>query len=380
MKYTFIGMIIAVGVGGLTSCSRESAATLEKQNNPPKTKIEAAPDAAMVETDNSAKYNLVKVEARLLAEQFTANGSVAPDVSRTSPVNSLTGGRAIEIHARLGDEVTKGQLLLRLASQDLSATISNYQKFKADELLAQRQLDRAKLLFSRGALAEKDLQSAEDIDAKAKIDIDTALQQIRLLGGDTQTMSPVIDIKSPSSGVIVEQNVTSGAGVKSLDNSPNLFTIADLSKVWILCDVYEDRLARIHLGDFAEIRLNAYPDRILRGRVSNVARVLDPATRTVKVRLELDNSKGMLRPGMFAVVTFSSQVSQKRAVAPTSAFLRLHDRDWVFVPVDEKHFRRVEVQIGAQVGGEGMQEVLSGVHPGDSVVAQALQLSAASSN
>lgn len=377
MKNTILATTLAALIT-LAGCSVDRATATAKDPSNTPTKIETAPDSSIFAVENPEQYKLVTVEAQHAAEEISANGAVAPDVSRTMPVTSLTAGRVTEIHARLGDEVSKGQLLLRMVSQDLGLAISDCRKFRADEQLARRQLERARLLFSHGAIAEKDVQAADDVEEKAKIDIETAEQRIRLLGGDLKAMSPAIDIKAPSSGVIVEQNVTNASGVKSLDNSPNLFTIADLSRVWILCDVYENNLAQVRMGDFAEVKLSAFPEKILRARVSNISRMLDPATRTAKVRLELDNASGLLRPGMFAVVTFRSQVTRQRAVAPSSAFLRLHDRDWAFVPIDKKRFRRVEVQAGAQ-SGNGMQEVLSGLNPGDRIVAQALQLSSGGS-
>src|SRR5205085_759208 len=142
----------------------------------------------------------------------------------------------------------------------------------------------------------------------------------------------------------------------------------DLSHVWVLCDIYENNLAQVRLGDSARVQLNAYPDRPLSGRISNISRVLDPATRTAKVRLDLDNRAGLLRPGMFATVTFYSQARQQREVIPASAVLRLHDKDWVFRSDGEKRFRRVQIRAGASLSG-GYQEVISGLSPGDRVVA-----------
>ena len=190
---------------------------------------------------------------------------VAPDVSRNVPVVSLTGGRVVEVRARLGDEVQKGQLLLTVTSPDMSGAISDYQKFQADENLARTQLERSQILYSHGAVAQKDLQVAEDAYAKARVDTRTAAQRIEILGGDLNHLVPLVEIRAPVSGTIIEQNVTNAAGVKSLDNSPNLFTIADLSHVWVLCDVYENNLSQVHLGDKASVQLNAYPDRRLEG-------------------------------------------------------------------------------------------------------------------
>ena len=169
--------------------------------------------------------------------------------------------------------------------------------------------------------------------------------------------------------------MTGSAGVKSLDNSPNLFTIADLSRVWLLCDVNENHLGGVGLNDEASAVLNAFPTQPRHATVTNVSRVLDPATRTAKVRLELPNPDGALRPGMFATVTFTPRHARRTTVVPSSAVLRLHDKDWVFVPRGGQRFRRVEIQAGRDQ--DGMQEVLSGLHAGDPVVANALQLSTA---
>jgi cobalt-zinc-cadmium efflux system membrane fusion protein len=277
----------------------------------------------------------------------------------------------VEVKARLGDDVQKGQMLLTMTSPEMSQAFADYQKFKADAALAKTQLERAQLLYSHGATAQKDLELAEDTFNKANIDTQTAEEHIRLLGGDPQRVSPLIEIHAPVSGTITEQNVTSAAGVKSLDNSPNLFTIADLSNVWILCDVYENDLGRVHIGDRAEIELNAYPDRRLAGRVTNISKLLDPNTRAAKVRIELSNEAGDLRPNMFATVHFVSRGVETRTVIPSSALLRLQDRDWVYVKLNGRQFRRTEVQAGP-VNADKTQQILTGLRPGDQVVTTAL--------
>jgi cobalt-zinc-cadmium efflux system membrane fusion protein len=150
-----------------------------------------------------------------------------------------------------------------------------------------------------------------------------------------------------------------------------LFTIADLSNVWVLCDVFENDLARVRVGDRAEIALNAYPGRRLAGRVANISRLLDPNTRAAKVRIELSNDAGLLRPNMFATVHFVSQGTQARTVVPSSAVLRLQDRDWVFVKLNDKRFRRTEVEAGP-VNADKTQHVLRGLGAGEQVVSDAL--------
>jgi cobalt-zinc-cadmium efflux system membrane fusion protein len=168
--------------------------------------------------------------------------------------------------------------------------------------------------------------------------------------------------------VITDQQVTNAAGVAGL-GSPNPFTISDLSYVWILCDVYENDLAHVHLGETSEIRLNAYPDKVFSGRISNVGPVLDPNLRTAKVRIEVRNP-GLMRVGMFVTATFHGQKKEMHAAIPATAVLHLHDRNWVYVPAGNK-FRRVEVTSGGMLPGN-MQEILSGIGPGTPVIESAL--------
>jgi cobalt-zinc-cadmium efflux system membrane fusion protein len=357
------------------SCSHQTV--VAKGGDP--VKVEEAPDPNVTTLDHPEQFPVVTVEMRKAPDQLSVNGVVAPDVSRTVPVNALSGGRVVEVKARLGDHVEKGQVLLTLTSADLSGAISDYRKSLADEVLARRQLERAQLLYERGALAQKDLQIAEDTDAKAKVDVQTTTEHIRILGGDLQKLTPIIEIRAPVTGTIVEQNVTTAAGVKSLDNSPNLFTIADLTRVWMLCDVYENNLAQVHLNDRAIVQLNAYPDRKIQGRISNISSLLDPNTRTAKIRIDLPNAGGLMKPNMFGTVVFVAQSSTARLSAPEGAILRLQDRDWVFVKIGAKQFRRAEVQ-SLPATADGYQQILTGVNAGDQVAANALQFSRAVEN
>jgi cobalt-zinc-cadmium efflux system membrane fusion protein len=175
------------------------------------------------------------------------------------------------------------------------------------------------------------------------------------------------------SGVIVAQNVTNAAAAGvTYSGSSTVFTIADLSVVWIICDVYENDLPNVRLGQFAQIRVNGYPDKLLGGRISDIGPVLDPTIRTAKVRIEVPNP-GILKLGMFVTATLESRTVHEYAVVPASAILHLHDRDWVFVPAGGKQFKRVEVNAGNILPGN-KQQILSGIVPGQQVVADVLQL------
>jgi cobalt-zinc-cadmium efflux system membrane fusion protein len=154
--------------------------------------------------------------------------------------------------------------------------------------------------------------------------------------------------------------------------SPNPFTISDLSYVWIICDVYENDLDAVHVGEFADIHVSAYPNQTLKGRIDNILPILDPSIRTAKVRLEVANP-GQMRVGMFVTATFYGKQAETRAAVPAAAILHLHDREWVYLPIRGGHFKRLEVVTGNMLPGS-MQEVVSGIKPGDQVVSNALAL------
>jgi cobalt-zinc-cadmium efflux system membrane fusion protein len=369
--------LFTIGLPTFVACRRPERDTAARAG--PATRVEPAPDAAVVQVEHPERFSVVRVQTRAVPNELHVNGVVAPDVTRTVHVMSLAGGKLVDLRAHLGDEVQRGQVLMVIHTPDLSKAIGDYRKALADQALADKALRRAQALWQARALAEKDLQQAENDARKAAVDVQTAGEQIRILGGDLDRLSPLVEVRAPIAGTIVEQNTTSGEAIKSVDNSPNLLTIADLSRVWVLCDVYENNLADVKIGDRADVRLNAYPERPLTGTVSDISRVLDPATRTAKVRIELENPDALLRPGMFATARFVSQAATTHAVAPASAVLRLQDRSWVFREDGPARFRRSEVQAG-RVLPDGTQEILTGLAPGDPIVADALAFVNGASN
>jgi membrane fusion protein, heavy metal efflux system len=340
---------------------------------PPPTKVEKAEDRNLFEVERPERFPLVAAVEHVSRSELKATGTINPDILRSVPVISIATGRVVEIKARIGDTVKKDQLLMRVQSADIASAFSDYQKAVADERLSHTQLDRARDLYQKGAISLNDLQVAEDTDAKAKVDVKTTAEKLRVLGNtNLDQPSGIVEIRAPISGVITDQQVTNAAGVAGL-GSPNPFTISDLSYVWILCDVYENDLSFVHLGEKADVRLNAYPDKVFTGTIGNIGAVLDPNLRTSKVRIEVKNP-GLMRPGMFVTATFHGQKKEPHAAVPATAIVHLHDRDWVYVPTSEKKkFRRIEVKGGQMLPGD-MQEVLAGVAVGQQVVGNALEL------
>ena len=341
------------------------------------------PQAQVIETSNAGtvsvahpdQYPTVAVESIDEPERLDVTGAVYPDVSREIPVISMANGRVVDIRARLDDNVRKGQLLFSVLSPDVSAAFDTYVKAAADEQLANKQYLRSEDLYQHGAISTSMLEQAEDTEQDAKADLAAADQQLKIFGVNKNHPSPVVNVYAPTSGVIVAQNITqaAAAGV-NLSGSATAFTIADLSRVWIICDVYENDLPKVQMGQEAEIRLTSYPDKVLTGRVSDIGPVLDPTIRTAKVRIEVTNP-GILRLGMFVTATLTSRSASPRATVPASAILHLHDRDWVFQPTGQREFKRIPVVPGIMLPG-GRQEILSGVQPGASVVKDVLNMQA----
>lgn len=353
------------------ACDKDRKPDPVAEAPPANVEVEHAGDTGTVKVDHPEQFPLAKAGEYDAASELNVTGAVAPDVSRAVPVISLAAGRVLEVHAKLGDTVTKGQLLMRVQSADISGAFSDYRQAVADQTLARTQLERAKILLEKGAIAQKDYEVTANIAEKANVTVENLKERIRVLGADLAHPSAIVDIVAPISGVITDQQVTAASGTQGLA-SPNPFTISDLSNVWILCDVYENDLKNVRVGEYASVKLNAYPDKVFSGRISNIGPVLDPNLRTAKVRLEMKNP-GTMRIGMFVTATFRGSDKQVHTMVPASAVLHLHDRDWVYTPAGNNTFRRIEVA-GGKMLPSNMQEILSGIAPGDQVVTNALVL------
>ncbi len=367
------GLLLLPGCGGKRRDPNAEA--------PPQAKsIVAAGDAGLVHLDRPDRFPTVAAASYQAVSSLDVTGQVQPDVSREIPVISIANGRVVATHVRLGDYVHKGQLVLEVQSTDVSGAFDQYLKAVNDERLTRTVLDRDQLLFSKGAIAQSQVEIAQDAEDDALADLRAAEQQLHFLGVDPKHPGETVKVLAPASGFIIQQNVTeaSSAG-NGISGTPNAFVIADLSHVWILCDVYENDLAKVHLGQAADVRLSAYPDRTIQGTVGDVGAILDPNLRTGKVRIQVPNPGFFMRVGMFATSTFHGRTEQTYASVPATAILHLHDRDWVYEPAaggsgpGGAQFRRVSIVAGAMLPGN-QQVVMSGLAAGQQVVRNALEL------
>lgn len=369
-----LAALLAAAALLLSSCGNKEAGS----GAPPPAQVIPVQDMSLITIDQKdvSKFPVVTAEKTELSNELSATGAVFPDISREVPVISLANGRVVDIKTRLDDYVQKGQLLFQVQSADISAAFNSYLKAVNDEDLAKKAYLRADDLYKHGAISAAMLEQADTAERDAKADLAAAEEQLKLYGVDKNHPNNVVDVHAPISGVVIGQNVTNAAAAGvTLSGSATAFTIADLTTLWVLCDVYEHDISRIKLGQEARIKANAYPDRLIKGVISDIGPVLDPQLRTAKVRIQVTNP-GYLKLGMFVTATFSDKRTEARAVVPSEAVLHLHDRDWVFVPAGNNDFRRVEVQAGKILDGK-RQVIMSGIQPGQQVIANALMLETA---
>jgi len=365
---------VCLGLGLLSAgCGKKVTAQQapEAGTGPATTTVQPDLDSNNFKVDHPEQFTLVAAGQHVAAPELNVTGVVNPDVSRQVPVPSLATGRIVEIDARLGDEVKNGQLLFKVRSSDIANAFSNYRQALKNEELTKVQLDRANTLFDHGAIPKSAQEVAQNAEDDNVVVLETAKEQLGLLGVDPGHPTGIVSVFAPVAGTITDQEITNQSGVQAL-TPPNPFTISDMSRVWIICDVWENNMSQVHLGEYADVHLVAYPDRVLKARIANILPIIDPNIRTAKVRLEVENP-GLMRVGMFVTATFHGATAQRHATVPADAIVHLHDREWVYAPLGNGRFKRQEVVAGNTLP-DGTEEVVSGLKPGDQVVARALVL------
>ena len=354
----------------LCGCKHEASTAGEA---PPSSAVQETGGSDTVHVEGGGRFALVEAIPEQVRSSLQVTGSVAPDVSREIPVLSLANGRVAALHVGLGDSVRKGELVMEVQSPDVATAFDGYLKAVNDEHLTTVVLDRDKLLYDKGAIAKAQLDTAQNGEDDAKADLSAAEQQLKILGVDKNHPGATVKVYAPASGVVIAQNVTAAgaAGITYAGASGSL-TIADLSHVWVICDVFENDLASVRLGQHADLRLNAFPGKVFAGQISDIGAQLDPGLRTAKVRIQVENPGGLLRLGMFATGTIAGSKSVQQIALPAGAVLQLHDRSYVFEPLGDGTFKRVEVKTSVTLAGNLVE--VQGIGAGQKVVANALDL------
>jgi cobalt-zinc-cadmium efflux system membrane fusion protein len=321
----------------------------------------------------AAKISSQLVGPQVVEDTVLTSGTVTLDDQRSGHVFSPVTGRVIKILAQLGEQVKAGQPLATIESPDIGSAVSDSHKAEADLIAAEHNLRRKKDLLEQQAASSADVEIAEDGYRNAKAELERARQkQFLLRVGNVDTVTQTYTLPSPIDGEILLRNINPGIEVQgqySGGSAPELFTIGELDRVWVLGDVYEIDMGRVHVGTPAKVTVLAYPGKVFEGKVDWLSGALDPATRTAKVRCTFDNPEKMLRPSMYATVRIA--VDQRKALAiPRDALLRLGEYKMVFVELGESdgrvRYERLPVDV---VESDGPWiEVTHGLDAGQKVV------------
>jgi len=312
------------------------------------------------------------VRSERLADYLDVAGRIQADPTRVVRVYPPVSGRLVAVQVRPADRVERGQVLAILASSDIAAARAAYRQALADAQVKGQALERSRLLYENHVVALRDYQQAHAEGAMAEAALESAAERLELLNVDTAGTSDQLTVTAPRAGVVVDVGAAPGEYAKSLDNANPLCTIADLSTVWAVGDVYEKDLASIKIGDSADVTANAYPAERWRGRVTAISSTVDTTTRTLKVRVVLANPGLRLKPDMFAAIRVVRAV-RSAVMVPASAVVREGAAAYLFVQTSPGHFEHRAVTLGRDTD-RGQVEVTSGLAVGDTVVVEGAEL------
>ncbi len=304
------------------------------------------------------------IEQRSIAIPFSLPASVEADPARLAKILPPTTGRIVSIQKRLGDTVKAGDVLFEIESSDLAQAVSDERKAQSTLALTRRNLERQRSLDQANISARRDLEQAQSDYEQADSEAARAHARVAALGGTAASGgSARLAVRAPVSGHVIELNAAVGSFWN--DNTASVMTVADLSSVYVTASAQEKDLARLHVGQDAEIALDAYPGQPLQAKVKSVGQVLDPDTRTVKVRILVANTDDRLKPGMFAQAILREQ-AHTGLLVPMTAVVQSGFANRVFVEVAPWKFEARKIMLGAQVGND--VEVTDGLQAGTRVV------------
>ncbi|GFO56360.1 RND transporter [Geomonas sp. Red276] len=302
-----------------------------------------------------------------LAAVISATGKVEVNADRVAHVSPRITGKIVSVHASLGDGVGSGQVLARLDSVELGEALSRYRQSQTRLELARNNMQRVKTLVEKKIAARKEILQAETDYRMAETELHTDRERLLLFGVSLDDLDRagkgrvLLPVRSPIGGVVTEKHAIVG---ELSDPAKSLYTIADLSSVWVLVDIHEKDLAKVRRGQAATVMVGAFPDQKFRGRITYLADLVDEATRTVKARVEVANPGRKLKPEMFATVELAVAAGAPPVLAvPEEAVQELDGKKLVFVAGTQTEFKPRAVELGRASGG--MVEVVSGLREGE---------------
>jgi membrane fusion protein, heavy metal efflux system len=338
----------------------------EKKTAPPEAvkshKIKLTLDAEQLK---HVKINRIKIVSE--SEQLTAVGEVSFAEDNVVRIYPIVSGTVERIFVSLGDYVAKGQTMATLLSMDMSQIQRDYNIAKSNFSVEEKNLARAQELFQAGMMSEKEFANAKKDYNNALSEFNERTQILKLYGGSANDLDAIYNVVAPRSGYIVERNVTEGTQIRN-DNNTNIFTISDLKTVWVWANVHESDMAKVQEGDEVTVRTIAYPDKLFQGRVKKIGTMLDPDSRVIKVRTELSNNDGLLKPEMFASIIITSQVKKVILAVSQASIVLENNRYFVMRENKPGEFEKVVVTLGKTFGE--FYEVTGGVNENDLIVSE----------
>lgn len=308
---------------------------------------------------SSLRIDTVK-EAHALSE-IALTGTLAPDENKMVKIYPMVSGIMQDVHVQLGDVVSKGQMLASMRSMEVAGFAKDQISSEADLRNAKRILESTQDLYQSGLASEKDLEQAKSDYQKAVAESKRASSVMSI----NQSNNRGYEIKAPIGGYLIEKNVTSNMQVRA-DNGQNLFTIADLSTLYVLVNIYESDISHVQSGDDASITTLSYPDKVFSGKIDKIYTMIDPDNKVMRARVKIENPGFLLKPQMFANVTIRGRSGNSLPVINTRAIVFDNDNNYVLVKDGKAHVRIQPITIAKRL--EDLAYVSQGLKPGDQII------------
>lgn len=302
-----------------------------------------------------------------IADELKLSGEISFDDNKVVKVFPFSSGRVMEVKVSLGDKVTKGQTLAVIKSADVAGNYSDLSVTGNDVAIAKKQLDNASSLYQSGIASEKEYLEAKENYNKAVTASNKIKEQIAINGGGHTSSDGLYVITAPMSGYVVEKKINSGGFIRN-DNNDNLFTIGDISDVWVWANVYETDIAKVKEGYTAKVSTLAYPDSVFTGVVDKVSQVLDPSTKVMRIRVHLNNHHLQLKPEMFANIIIENREGKRTMSIPADAVVSDNGKNYVIIYHDKCDLQLREINVLKTVGDTDY--ILSGLKQGEKVIGQ----------
>ena len=319
-------------------------------------------------SDSMAKT--IRIDSATLTDiddELKLSGEINFSDSRVVKVFPFSSGKVLNVKVSLGDKVARGQVLAVIKSAEVAGIYSDLSAASNDIAISKKQLDNEESLFKNGIASEREYIEAKELYRKAVTNAAKVRNQININGNGHTSANGIYVVTAPMSGYVVEKKISEGGFIRN-DNTDNMFTIGDISEVWVWANVYESDISKVKEGYIAKVTTLAYPDKVYNGIVDKVNQILDPETKVMKIRVKLKNENQELKPEMFANILIQNREGVKTIAIPYTALIAENGKNFVVIYKDKCNLKLQEVEILKTVGDKTYLK--SGLIPGDKIISQ----------